>query len=64
MGELFTEEQLRKAAEIMKDCPTPHEDLVQLLNKDKDRFDKLEVHIPYAAYMIEAHRNLILHVYL
>lgn len=64
LGEIFTADQLKKAAEMMQNCPCPHEDLVQLLKLDKARFDGLEVDLGYAAYLLEAHRNMILHCYL
>lgn len=67
LGELFTEQQFKKAAEIfqsMGKLESPHDRLVAMLEPDKARFDELDVHIPWAAYLLESHRNLIIHVYL
>jgi hypothetical protein len=62
--ELFTGEQLTEAAAMMYNCATPHEDLVQLLKKDKARFDRLDVDISYAAYILEWKREHVLRYYL
>lgn len=68
IGELFTEQQLRKAADVFSK-PNPlglpvHPLIVSILTPDKKRFDKLEVDVDYAAYLLESHRNLLIHVYL
>lgn len=64
IGEIFTADQLKKAAEIMHKNPIPNAALVEMLELDKARFDKLEVDLRYAGYMLEAHKNMILHCYL
>lgn len=64
LGELFTPAQLKQAAAIMVNCPTPHEDLVQVLKPDAARLDKLGVLVDYAAYLLEFHREMIMHAYL
>lgn len=69
IGELFTEEQLRQAAKVFSHTPDSngfdlHQRLHNVLEPDKARFDKLEVDLNYAAYLLEAHRNIILNAYL
>lgn len=60
IGELFTEQQLRQAAAIMKNCPTPHDNLVQMLTKTGLRKDVLP---SYAAYILEWKREDIIKAY-
>lgn len=64
LGEVFTTAQLKQAAAMMANCPTPHEDLVQMLKPDAARLDKLGVLVEYAAYLLELNRDIVVHAYL
>lgn len=66
LTELFTKDQLAQAAKIMKHrmfFTRPTAELNRMLELDQARFDKLEVFVPYAAYILERQRDRILEVY-
>lgn len=63
MGSVFTRDQLKAAAAIfrgMEHLTSPHDKLVALLEQDKERFADMEIHIPYAAYVLEWQKDQIM----